>query len=74
MICVFLRGGFEDCDAPKIHRHFIKGKGLISVKNGEINVTYPKKAHNPILRAVPWKYLPQNVPGLDGAKLNLQFK
>lgn len=66
--------GFEDCDAPKIHRHFIKGKGLISVKNGEINITYPKRAHNPILRAVPWKHLPQNVPGLDGAKLNLQFK
>ena len=66
--------GFEDCDAPKLYRHFIKGKGNINVQNGVINVTYPKRAHNPVLRGVPWQNLPLQVPGLKGAPLNLTFK
>lgn len=66
--------GFEDCDAPKLYRNFVKGKGLISVRNGSINIVYPKRAHNPILRGVPWHNLPAQIPGLDGIKLNLEFK
>ena len=66
--------GFEDCDAPKLYRHFIKGKGIINVNDGVINVIYPKRAHNPVLRGVPWHNLPLQVPGLKGAPLNLTFK
>ena len=46
--------GFENCDAPKLYRDFVKGKGSVEVKNGEITVTFPKRAHNPVLRAVDW--------------------
>jgi hypothetical protein len=66
--------GFEDCDAPKLYRHFVKGKGVISVRNGMIDVVYPKRAHNPILRSVPWHNLPAQIPGFEGTKLNLVFK
>ena len=66
--------GFEQCDATKIYRHFIRGKATIRIKDGEILVTYPRKAHNPILRNVPWHRLPQTLSWLDGARLNLQFK
>jgi hypothetical protein len=66
--------GFESCDAPKLYREFVKGKGNIEVKNGEITVTYPKRAHNPILRAVDWPRLPQELPWLDNAKLTLRFQ
>ncbi len=66
--------GFEDCDAPKLYRHFVKGKGVISIHNGRIDVVYPKRAHNPILRSVPWKNLPAQIPGLEGGELNLEFK
>lgn len=66
--------GFEHCDAPKLYRHFIKGKGEIAVRNKEIAVTYPKRAHNPILRAIPWGNLPQQLPWLDGAKLSFRFQ
>ena len=66
--------GFEECDAPKIFRDFVRGKGTVDVKNGGITVTYPKRAHNPILRAVPWHRLPQELPWLDNAKLSLNFK
>lgn len=65
--------GFEDCDAPKLYRDFVKGKGNLKVKGGDVSVTYPKRAHNPILRALPWHRLPQELPWLDGARLSLQF-
>jgi len=65
--------GFEDCDAPKIYRHFVKGKGKIVAKDGNLSVIYPKRAHNPILRAVPWHRMPRVLNWLDGANLDLVF-
>jgi transposase len=65
--------GFEDCDAPKIYRHFIKGRGKIISKNGKLDVIFPKRAHNPILRAVPWHRLPGTLSWLNDANLNLVF-
>lgn len=66
--------GFEDCDAPKIFRHFVKGKGVLTVKGNNLTVTYPKRSHNPILRAVPWHRMPDTLSWLDGAYLNLDFR
>ena len=66
--------GFQDCDAPKIYRHFVKGRANITVKNGELTVSYPRRAHNPILRAVPWHRLPRSMSWLDSVNLNLKFK
>ncbi len=66
--------GFEACDAAKIYRDFIKGKGEVVVKNKTITVTYPRRAHNPILRAVPWQRLPQTIPWLDGASISFVFR
>ena len=65
--------GFEHCDAPKIYRHFVKGKSTIKVRGGELTVTFPRRAHNPILRAVPWQKLPNSLSWLGGANLNLKF-
>ena len=65
--------GFEDCDAPTLYRHFVQGKGTVELLDGTVTVTYPKRAHNPILRAVPWDNLPQQLPGLGGAPLHLRF-
>jgi len=66
--------GFEDCDAPKLYRHFVQGKASVTVKDRTVTVTYPRRSHNPILRRVPWQNLPMVVPGLKGAKLQLKFK
>jgi len=71
-LCQHLRG-FEECDAAKIFRDFVKGRGTVEINNGEITVTYPKRAHNPILRAIPWHRLPQELPWLDNARLLLRF-
>lgn len=66
--------GFEQCDAQKIYRHFVRGKADVAITSGEIQVTYPRRAHNPILRDVPWHRLPQNISWLDSARLNLNFQ
>jgi transposase len=34
--------GFEECDAPRIFRHFIQGKGTVQITDTEIVVTYPQ--------------------------------
>ena len=52
--------GFEECNAPQIFRHFIQGKGQVTATGDEILVRYPKRAHNPLLRAVPWNKLPRS--------------
>ena len=66
--------GFQDCDAPKIYRHFVKGKAKITVSSGELTVTYPRRSHNPVLRAVPWHRLPKSISWLDSVNLDLKFK
>jgi hypothetical protein len=66
--------GFEQCDAQKIYRHFIRGKADVEITGGEVRVTYSRRAHNPILRDVPWQRLPQAISWLDGAKLKLKFQ
>jgi len=65
--------GFEDCDAPTLYRHFVRGKGIIEVDGRTINVMYPRRAHNPILRQVPWDSQPLRLPGVDRTKLTLKF-
>jgi hypothetical protein len=66
--------GFEDCDAPKLYRHFVRGKGIVEVKKGVVTVTFPRRAHNPILRAVPWQRLPKTLSWLGDTKLELCFR
>jgi len=65
--------GFEKCDANTIFRNFVHGKGVIDVHKNEIIITYPKRAHNPILRAVNWKYLNNAIPWLNDVKISLVF-
>ena len=66
--------GFESCDAPKINRHFVRTSASVSVRGDNVDVVFPRKAHNPVLRSIPWQSLPNDIPGCPGAKLNLVFK
>jgi len=65
--------GFESCDAAKIYRLFVKGKGKVTIEGNKITVIFPRRAHNPILRSVPWHRLPQTLSWLDGVNLVLKF-
>jgi hypothetical protein len=66
--------GFENCDAAKIYRLFVKGKARVKLNGQKLTVSYPRRAHNPILRAVPWQRLPQSLSWLNGFGLELKFK
>lgn len=66
--------GFEHCDAAKVYRHFVKGKGRVDLTADRLVVTFPRRAHNPILRNAPWNRLPTKVSWLGGVKLELKFK
>lgn len=66
--------GFQACDAPRLYRHFVRGKGNITVDSRTVTVTFPRHAHNPILRAVPWNKLPNELPGLGRGELVLRFE
>jgi hypothetical protein len=60
--------GFEACDAAQIHRLFAKGKAQISLRRQRLTVTFPRRAHNPILRCVGWHKMPQRLSRLDDAE------
>ena len=66
--------GFESCDAPKIYRHFVKAKGKVKLAGNQLTVTFPRRAHNPILRNVPWHRLPTQLSWLQGVNLDLKFR
>jgi transposase len=66
--------GFEKCDANTIFRSFVHGQGTVAVRGEEIKVSFPKKAHNPILRSVNWQRLPAGIPWLGDAPLSFEFK
>jgi transposase len=66
--------GFEKCDAHTIFRNFVRGQGVVDVRNSNISVTYPKRANNPILRGVSWQNLPRTIQWLDESKLTFTFK
>ena len=66
--------GCEACDAPRLYRDFVKGKGEVAFKEGRMSVKYPRRAHNPILQAVPWHRLTQEIPLLNGTPINFHFQ
>jgi hypothetical protein len=63
---------FEECNASKLYRHFADGKGTVAADNSHVG-TFPRRAHNPILRSVSWAKLPLTLPGPLEADLSLRF-
>jgi transposase len=73
MLAAKLRG-FEHCDAGRVYRHFVKGKGQVNLTADRLVVTFPRRAHNPILRNAPWHRLPTKVSWMGDVNLELNFK
>ena len=65
--------GHEACHAPKLFRTFVAGKGAVRVRGHDVVVSFPRRAHNPILRDVPWASLPAELPEMPDAQLKLTF-
>jgi transposase len=65
--------GFEECNADTIYRNFVKGKGSVFVEGTRVDIVYPRRAHNPVLRNVKWLNLPMKLPCNSNSKLTLSF-
>ena len=65
--------GFEDCDAPTIYRHFVRGKGTVFIDGDRIQVVFPHRAHNPVLRNVKWDNLPNVHPAINHGNIHFTF-
>jgi len=66
--------GFEECNAPRIFRHFIRGKGQITVRKDDVIVRFPKRAHNPVLRSMDWTNLPDRATWLGNRRLRFEWQ
>jgi len=66
--------GFEDCDAPKIYRHFVRGKASVSIRGNDVRVTYPRRAHNPILIDAGLIGASTPIPWWSGRRLRLEIR
>ena len=66
--------GFEHCDVSKVYRQFVRGKGRVNLNAERLVVTFPRKAHNPILRNVPWHRLPRKISWIGDTNLELKFQ
>jgi hypothetical protein len=60
-----LRGLQRPEDQPPLHRY----RGEVLYDGSELRVTFPRHAHNPVLRSVPCAKLPDRISWLDNARL-----
>jgi len=65
--------GFEECNAAKLCRHFVEGKAVVRLDEQKVTVTFPRRAHNPVLRQVDWTKLPMQLPAHPGVELEFKF-
>ena len=61
--------GFEKCNAEKIFRHFIDMPAKIDVTDSTINVSYPLRAHNPVLRSAKLEAWAQPISWLGNRRI-----
>lgn len=66
--------GFEQCRASTIFRHFINMKAEIVVRDNLVSVLFPRRAHNPILKAAQLDKGAPPIPWLGNRQLQFQFK
>ena len=66
--------GFEKCRSATIFRHFINMKANIVIRGNDIIVTFPRRAHNPILKAAQLDRTPQSISWLGNKRMFFKFK
>ena len=65
--------GFEHCRASTIFRHFINMKGEILAQGDSLTVRFPRRAHNPILKAAQLDKATPRISWLGNRRLKFEF-
>ena len=66
--------GFEQCRASTIFRHFINMKADIYVRGDVITVKFPRRSHNPILKAAQFDRKATPISWLGNKHLKFKFQ
>jgi len=66
--------GFEQCRASTIFRKFINMKADLTVRDGEIVVKFPRRAHNPIIKSSQLDEAPSTISWLGDRKMRFEFR
>lgn len=66
--------GFEECRSSTIFRNFINMKADIVIQNTNIIVTFPRRAHNPIIKAAQLDKITAPISWLGNRRMLFKFK
>ena len=66
--------GFEQCRSATIFRHFINMKADVVIRGSNIIVTFPRRSHNPILKAAHLDKTPSSISWLGNRRMLFKFK
>lgn len=66
--------GFEAAKARQVFRHFLDVPAQIEIREYQIEVTFPKRAHNPLLIAADFAEKTTAIPWWSNYNLVLRFR
>ena len=66
--------GFEECRASTVFRKFINMKADVAIRDGDIIVKFPRRAHNPIIKAAQLDKAPSNISWLGNRRMLFEFR
>jgi hypothetical protein len=66
--------GYEAAKSRQIFRHFLNTGAQVEITDQRVQVTLPKRAHNPLLIAAGFGQKPTPIPWWQGRPLHIQFR
>lgn len=66
--------GYESARSRQLHRHFLNTPAQIEIREDRVEVTLPKRAHNPLLIEAGFGKTTTPIPWWEGRPLALRFR
>lgn len=66
--------GYESAHARQLHRHFLNTPAQVEIRADRVQVTLPKRAHNPLLIQAGLDQVATPIPWWEGRPLTLRFR
>lgn len=66
--------GYESAHSRQLHRHFLNTPAQIEIREDRVEVTLPKRAHNPLLIEAGFGQTTTPIPWWEGKPLALRFR
>ena len=66
--------GFEHCRSSTIFRKFIDMKADIHIEGNDVKVQFPRRAHNPIIKAAKLDQTPTSISWLGSRRIVYEFR